>query len=462
MENSPSPLPHNFEIEQAFLSIVLNKNAVLEELPLLLKPEHFFHPGHQRIFQAVLTLSAKNQLADPLTIGHYIAQDLEEIGGQSYLVGLAQNLVISSLGAEYAQQIYDLAVRRQLIDLADTITAQAKQHGLDDLSPQEHIVQIEQTLFQMSLHGQGQRGFVPFHEVLAQTLQSAEKAHKNDSHIVGVTTGLVDLDRKLGGLYPSDLVILAGRPSMGKTALATNMALNAARAWDISQQKDGASVAFFSLEMSAEQLALRLLSQESHIPSESVRRGTVAQDDFSRIVQASQSLAGLKLFIDDTPGLTIASLQARARRLKRKHNIGLVVVDYLQLIQATKRMSDGRVQELSEITRQLKVLAKELQVPVLALSQLSRAVEQREDKRPLLSDLRESGSIEQDADVVMFVYRAEYYQSRDASTVSSTKNQAEVIIAKQRHGSLGTVMLHFDGQFTQFSNSLSSTTPQPA
>ncbi len=321
--------------------------------------------------------------------------------------------------------------------------------------------------------GEQDRGFLKLEKALVASLKMAEEAHKRDSHVTGVTTGLRDLDRKLGGLQKSDLIILAGRPSMGKTALATNIAFNAARAWHDTEGKEGAAVAFFSLEMSSEQLATRLLGEYASVPADKIRRGEIKTDDFSKFLEAAKILSRAPLYIDDTPGLSVAGLRTRARRLKRLvPHLGCIVIDYLQLLHGTARRDDNRVQEVSEITRNLKALAKELDIPVMALSQLSRAVEMREDKKPQLADLRESGSIEQDADVVMFVYREEYYHARSEPTRRADepeekfntrhqrwmergeeiRNIAEVIIAKQRHGPIGTVELHFDGPFTRFSD----------
>lgn len=467
-EEGPLPqiLPHNLEAEQALLGALLHQNNAFERVSDFLRAEHFANPVHGRIFNAISHFMNCNQLASPITLSHYFKDDpaLQEAGGATYLAQLAGHVVSLINTADYGKQIYDLYLRRQLILLGEEVIQEARTHRLGEDAFQ-HIEKAEKQLFDLAMTGQGERSFMPFAKALTQALESAQVAFKRDSHIVGVTTGFIDLDKQLGGLHPSDLVILAGRPSMGKTALATNMAFNAALAFIKGRSGDGAKVAFFSLEMSSEQLAMRLLGQESGIPSDRIRRGAISHEDFPKFTEVTRQLAGLPLHIDDTPSITVATLRARARRLQRQEGLGLIVIDYLQLISSGRFNTENRVQELSEITRGLKALAKELNVPVLALSQLSRAVEQREDKRPQLADLRESGSIEQDADVVMFVYREEYYESRkkplEGATdkmgswqkqMSEVHNLAEVIIAKQRHGPIGSVGLHFQGHLTKFSN----------
>ncbi|MBX9805170.1 MAG: replicative DNA helicase, partial [Alphaproteobacteria bacterium] len=357
-----------------------------------------------------------------------------------------------------------LFLRRQLMGIGEGMVLTARTHELE-VSATQQIEEAEKKLFDLATTGNVSGGFQSFREALTTSIEMAEVAYRRDSHIVGVTTGLTDLDKWLGGLHPSDLLIIAGRPSMGKTILATNIAFNAAVA-SMENNKSGASVAFFSLEMSAEQLATRILASESGVSSDKIRRGEIRAEDFPMFVEVSRRLSTIPLFIDDTPALTVSALRTRARRLKRQEGLGLIVIDYLQLMEGggSKRSSENRVQEISDITRALKALAKELDVPVIALSQLSRAVEQREDKRPQLSDLRESGSIEQDADVVMFIFREEYYEVRRQPPEGTDKhaewqarmnqiaNQAEVIIAKQRHGPVGTVRLYFEGQLTRFGN----------
>jgi len=411
--------PHNIEAEQALLGALLVNNVVYEKVGEFLEPDHFYDPVHGRIFAAIATLINRGQIADPKTLRGPFENDpaLEAVGGANYLVDLAANVVTIFNVEDYARIIHDLHLRRQLIALGTDIVNDAFQQDLEKPAVSQ-IETSEAKLFELARTGETDRGFVKLEKALAVSIKLAEEAHKRDNHITGVTTGFSDLDRRMGGLQRSDLVILAGRPSMGKTALATNMAFNAAHAYFKSQGTEGSGVAFFSLEMSSEQLATRLLGDFSSVPADKIRRGEIKTEDFTKFVEASQTLSRVPLYIDDTPGLSVAGLRTRARRLKRMvPQLGLIVIDYLQLLHGSGgKREENRVQEVSEITRGLKVLAKELEVPVLALSQLSRAVELREDKTPQLSDLRESGSIEQDADVVMFVYREEYYHARSEPT----------------------------------------------
>ncbi len=466
--------PHNIEAEQALLGAILVNNNVYEKVGDLLTPEQFYDPAHQRIFDAITTLIQRGQIADPKTLRGLFENDpaLAQVGGAQYLGDLAASVVTVINALDYGQLIHELHLRRQLIALGEDIVNEAYDQNLENPAPTQ-IEQAEHRLFELAQTGEIDRGFVRLDQSIQASLRLADEAFRRDSHVTGVTTGLRDMDRKLGGFQKSDLVILAGRPSMGKTALATNIAINAAKAYHETGGKEGSGVAFFSLEMSSEQLSTRLLGDYSSVPSDKIRRGEIKQEDFAKFVETSKYLSQFPLFIDDTPGLSVASLRTRARRLKRMApHLGLIVIDYLQLLHGSVKGNDSRVQEVSEITRGLKGLAKELDVPVLALSQLSRAVESREDKHPQLSDLRESGSIEQDADVVMFVYREEYYHARSEPTRRAdegddkfntryqrwmergeeVRNVAEVLIAKQRHGPIGTVPLHFDGQFTRFSN----------
>lgn len=468
--------PNNLEAEQALLGALLVNNVVYEKVGEILKPDSFYDPVHGRIYEAIATLINRGQIADPKTLRGLFENDpaLAAVGGANYLVDLAANIVTIFNVEDYARLIQDLHLRRQLIGLGTDVVNTAFQHDLD-LPATAQISQAEGKLFELARTGETDRGFVKLEKALTVSIRMAEEAHKRDSHITGVTTGLRDMDRKMGGLQRSDLVILAGRPSMGKTALATNIAFNAAHAYFKTDGREGSGVAFFSLEMSSEQLATRLLGDFSSVPSDKIRRGEIKTEDFTKFVEASQTLSRVPLYIDDTPGLSISAVRTRARRLKRMvPHLGVIVIDYLQLLQGSgaNRGNENRVQEVSEITRGLKALAKELDVPVLALSQLSRAVEMREDKKPQLADLRESGSIEQDADVVMFVYREEYYHARSEPTQrpeespdkfadrhsrwmqrgEEIRNIAEVVVAKQRHGPIGTVELHFDGQFTRFSD----------
>jgi replicative DNA helicase len=466
--------PHNLEAEQALLGAILVNNNAYEKIGDFLQAEHFYDPVHERIFAAITTLIHRGQIADPKTLRGVFENDpaLAPVGGAQYLGDLAGSVITIINVLDYGHLIHDLYLRRQLIELGEDVVNDAFRQDLEEPAIKQ-IEATEQRLFELAKTGELDRGFVKLEKSLTASIRLAEEAYKRDSHVTGVTTGLRDLDRKLGGLQKSDLVILAGRPSMGKTALATNIAFSAARAFQDTVGKEGAAVAFFSLEMSSEQLATRLLGEHANVPSDKIRRGEIRQDDFSKFLEAAKVLSRAPLYIDDTPALSVAGLRTRARRLKRLvPTLGMIVIDYLQLLQGRNRRDDNRVQEVSEITRGLKGLAKELEVPILALSQLSRAVESREDKRPQLSDLRESGSIEQDADVVMFVYREEYYHTRSEPSRrqdesdekfnarherwqqrgEEVRNIAEVLIAKQRHGPIGTVPLHFDGPYTRFSN----------
>ncbi|MBX6367707.1 MAG: replicative DNA helicase [Rhodospirillales bacterium] len=477
--------PANIEAEQALLGAILVNNAAYHRVSEFLLPEHFAEAVHGRIYDAIRTLIERGQIANPVTLKGVFDQDnaLAEIGGSAYLGRLAASVITIINAEDYGRTIYDLYLRRQLITLGEEVVNSAYTYDLE-LDAAAQIETAEKKLFDLAEKGISEGGFQAFQHSLANAILQAEAAFKRSGKTAGVSTGFTDLDRLLGGLHPSDLVILAGRPSMGKTALATNIAFNAAKLYRPKQTadgrivaEDGAVVGFFSLEMSAEQLAARVLAEESGVSGDRIRRGDVSHDDFDKFVQASQRLASVPLYIDDTPALSIAALRTRARRLKRQHGLDLIVVDYLQLLQGagSGRSAENRVQEISEITRGLKAIAKELDVPVIALSQLSRAVEQREDKRPQLADLRESGSIEQDADVVMFVFREEYYLARAEpmrrpeeseekfndryerwkARLEEVHATAEVIISKQRHGPIGTVRLRFDGETTKFDNLVS-------
>ncbi len=460
-------LPHNQEAEQGLLGALLIDNRAQEKVGDFLKAGHFFLPVHQRIYDAIVKLIDRGQNASPVSLKNYFEkdEDLKEQGGAEYLAELAAS-VVSVINAEhYARNIYDLHLRRELISLGEEVVNEAYDHNLD-VEARSTIEMAEARLYDLGESGEARGNFTTLRDSVVTAIKHAEKAFNTDGFVTGVTTGLTDMDKKLGGLQPSDLVILAGRPSMGKTALATNMAYRAAEAFATSGGKEGGRVGFFSLEMSADQLATRILADLSGIPSDSIRKGNIKQEDFRTFAEASQKLSLVPLYIDDTPALSIGAVRTRARRLKRQHGLDMLVIDYLQLLQGSgsRQSTENRVQEVSEITRGLKAIAKELQIPVLALSQLSRQVEQREDKRPQLSDLRESGSIEQDADVVMFVYREEYYLSRAEpepgtekhlkwqERCSAAHNVAESIIAKQRHGPIGTVRLHFEPNFTRFSD----------
>ncbi len=474
--------PNNTEAEQALLGAIFRNNLAHGRVSDFLEPEHFANAVHGRIYAAIGKLIERGQIANPVTLKNLFDQDgaLAEIGGAQYLTRLAEAAVTIINAEDYGRRIHDLHLRRQLIGLGEDVVNDAFHQDLDDPAI-DQIERAEAKLYELASTGQAEGGFRPFNAALTEAINSAEAAFKRDGRTVGVATKFTDLDKKLGGLHSSDLIIAAGRPGMGKTAFATNIAFNAAKAYRAEPgpdgrpvAEDGAVIGFFSLEMSAEQLATRILAEESGVSSDRIRRGDVRREDFDKFVAASQRLASVPLYIDDTPALSISALRTRARRLKRQHGLGLIVVDYLQLMRpgGSRSGPENRVQEISEITRGLKAIAKELDVPVLALSQLSRAVEQREDKRPQLSDLRESGSIEQDADVVMFIFREEYYLWRAEPTqqpgeddskfndkhdkwrerCDATDGLAEIIIAKQRHGPIGTVKLHFEAETTKFEN----------
>lgn len=473
--------PHNIEVEAALLGAILTNNRAFERVSDFLQADHFFAPVHGRIFGAAVKLIERGQVASPLTLKHFFDNDeaLEDVGGAAYLYELATAVVSVVNAAEYGRLVHDLYLKRALIGLGEDVVNDAYANDIE-VSAVDQIETAEQHLYDLATSGEAERGAVTLKEAATVALNMAEQAFKRDSHVVGITTGLDLLDRKLGGLHPSDLIILAGRPSMGKTALATNIAFNAARAAQKAasdpenENSEAGCVLFFSLEMSAEQLATRILSEQAELPSDRIRRGDVNSDEFARLVRASQEVHRIPLIIDDTPALSISAVRTRARRIKRQQGgLALIVVDYLQLLQGSSgARAENRVNEIGEISRGLKTLAKELAVPVLALSQLSRQVENREDKRPQLSDLRESGSIEQDADVVMFIYREEYYlekaepihnmdESRDRfedrvarwqERIADVRNTASVIISKQRHGPTGTIDLYFDGSLTRFAD----------
>lgn len=460
-------LPHNIEAEQGLLGALLVDNRGHEKITDLIRAEHFFMPVHQRIYTAINQFIERGQTASPVTLKGYFEKDddLTDIGGGAYLADLAGSIISVINVRDYAQTVYELYMRRELIGLGEDIVNDSHNQTLDS-EAKDTIEEAESRLFSLAESGETTGGFTSLRDSVLVSIEIAEKAFKTQGHVTGYTTGLRDMDKQLGGLHPSDLVILAGRPSMGKTALATNIAFNSARIYAQTGGKEGARVGFFSLEMASDQLATRILADVANISGHAIKQGDIKQTDFQNFVKASQELSQVPLYIDDTPALTIGAVRTRARRLKRQYGLDMIVVDYLQLLRGTgsRQSESNRVQEVSEITRGLKAIAKELQIPVLALSQLSRAVEQREDKRPMLSDLRESGSIEQDADVVMFVYREEYYLSRAEPEVGTEKhmkwqeaseralNVGECIIAKARHGPIGSVRMHFDGHVTRFSD----------
>jgi replicative DNA helicase len=462
--------PHNFEAEQALLGAILVNNEACDRVSSFLKAEHFFDALHGRIYDHAAKLIWAGKRATPITLKTFFQGDepVGELTVPQYLGRLAANATTIINAEDYGRTIYDLAIRRNLIQIGEGMVNTAYDAPID-APPSVQIEDTEQKLYELAETGKYGSGFEPFTTALTDAIDMAANAYRRDGGLSGLATGFTDLDGKMGGLQPSDLIIVAGRPSMGKTALATNIAYHVAQSYrrdpNTEAALDGAVVGFFSLEMSAEQLATRIISEQSYIPSERIRRGRIESEEFDRIVEVSQELQNLPLYIDQTGGITVAQLAARARRLKRQRDVGLIVVDYLQLLSgSTRRAAEGRVQEVSEITTGLKALAKELHVPVLALSQLSRQVEQREDKRPQLADLRESGSIEQDADVVLFVFREEYYVERRQPRENTEEHKqwqqemdlvtgkAEVIIGKQRHGPTGTVRLQFTPEFTRFGN----------
>ena len=475
-------LPQNVEAEAALLGALMIDNRLVEDVQIRLKPHHFFEPLHGRVYEAILRMTDKNMVANPVTLRPIFDADeaMKEVGGPAYLAQLTGSGAAVIGARDFAAQIYDLALLRALVGVGRDMVEGALDTS-EEVAPLAQIERAESELYRVAEEGGNESKVKSFGEATRLALEQAERALNSGGHLSGVTTGLEGINSKIGGLHKSDLTILAGRPGMGKTSLATNMAFACAQRF-VRDQEDGidmaktvgAPVAFFSLEMSADQLATRILAEQSGISSENLRMGKISQQEFRHLARAAGELSTLPLYIDDTPGLTIASLRARARRLKRQKNIGMVVVDYLQLLQGSGKGSagDNRVQEISEISRGLKQLAKELDLPVLALSQLSRAVEQREDKKPMLSDLRESGSIEQDADIVLFVYREDYYVAAkepkrpmdgdDAKTFEAYEQwqrdmervygMAELIVAKQRHGATGKVKMRFDSRITKFSD----------
>ena len=458
VQNDSKELPNNIEAEQSVIGSVLVSNEIFDEINMMVASKNFYDPMHQKIFAAIEKLIYSGMLANPITLKNHFENEKDEINIPEYLVKITKFSTSSRQTIEYSKLIYDLFVKRELIKISENIIDTAQLNDLDQ-DGQSIIENFEKSLFDLAEKGSFSSSLVKFDEAMKMTIEMASNAYKNDEGIVGVPTGLTDLDDRLGGLHKSDLLIIAGRPSMGKTALATNIAFNAAK----KIQDDGrkSTIAFFSLEMSSEQLSTRILAEQSRIKSNDIRRGRISEDQFDKFIETSKNISGLPLYIDETPALSIASLSNRARKIKRLYGLDMVVVDYIQLMRAAN-FRDGRVQEISEITQGLKALAKELSVPVLALSQLSRAVESRDIKKPQLSDLRESGSIEQDADVVMFVYREAYYleklEPRPAtvehaewqSKMNEVSNLAEIIIGKQRHGPTGNIMLEFEPMFTKF------------
>lgn len=463
--------PNNIEAEQALLGAILVNNDAFYRISDFLKAAHFYEPLHRRIFEVAAELIRMGKIATPITLKTFLPAE-EKVGDMTvahYLVRLAAEAVTVINAVDYGRAIYDLATRRALITVGEDMVNIAYDAPVD-MAPREQIEDAERRLFELAETGRYDGGFESFNDAVKTAVDMANAAYMRDGHLSGIASGLRDIDARMGGLQPSDLIIIAGRPGMGKTSLATNMAFHIANAYEPAPQADGSFkaanggvVGFFSLEMSSEQLATRIISEQTEIPSSKIRRGEISEADFEKLVACSQTMQKLPLFIDATGGIAIAQLAARARRLKRQRGLDVIVIDYIQLMQgSSSKSSQNRVQEITEITTGLKALAKELAVPIIALSQLSRQVESREDKRPQLSDLRESGSIEQDADVVLFVYREEYYLKNKEpklgteeyikweGEMNDARGKAEVIIAKQRHGPTGSVAIGFQGEFTRF------------
>src|SRR5882757_9615583 len=474
-ENPPlfRSAPHNIEVEQALLGAILVNNEAFYRVSDFLEPEHFFEPLHQKIYKDIGSLVRAGKSASPITLKTFLPADLDIGGmnGSQYLARLATEATTVINAGDYGRTVYDMALRRALIGIGEAMVNVAYDAPVE-LGPQNQIEDAERRLYELAESGRYDGGFQRFAQALTTAVELAAHAYQRDGKLSGLATGLRDLDRMMGGLQRSDLVILAGRPGMGKSALATNIAYNIAKAWEGDVRPDGriesvngGIVGFFSLEMSAQQIATRIISEQTEIPSHRILRGEIDPGDFDRIAETAREMEQVPLYIDETGGLSIAQLAARARRLKRQRGLDLMVVDYIQLLSgSSRRAQEGRVQEVTEITTGLKALAKELNVPVIALSQLSRQVENRDDKRPQLSDLRESGSIEQDADVVMFVFREEYYLANKEPRPNTDEHakwqvemdaahgKAELIIGKQRHGPTGTVPVQFDAEVTRFSN----------
>ena len=452
-------LPNNIEAEQSVIGSILVSNEIFDEISTIISSVNFYDPMHEKIFSAIESLIYKGMLANPITLKSYFEDEKDELNVPEYLVKITKFSTSIRQATEYSKIIYDMYVRRQLIKISEETIDNAKLNDLE-VSGQNIIENSERLLFDLAEKGSFNSSLMKFDEAMRQTIEMASAAYKNEEGIVGVPTGLKELDDRLGGLHQSDLIIIAGRPGMGKTALATNIAFNASKKLQDNGRKS--SIAFFSLEMSSEQLSTRILAEQSRIKSNDIRRGKISDEQFDKFIETSKNISELPLYIDETPAISIAALSNRARRIKRLFGLDMIVVDYIQLMKGSFNNRDGRVQEISEITQGLKTIAKELSIPVIALSQLSRAVEQRDDKKPQLSDLRESGSIEQDADVVMFVYRESYYlkskEPRPATVehaewqakMNEVSHLAELIISKQRHGPTGNITLEFEEMFTKF------------
>jgi len=464
VENSQKQMPCNIEAEQAVIGSILVSNEIFDEITPLIDSKKFFDPVHVKIFETIENLIHKGLLANPITLKNHFDNNegLKELGGQEYLIKITKFSTSIKQAIDYAKIVQEMHLRRELIKISEAVLDQASS-AADVATPGEEMIQnAEKSLFDLAERGHFNQSIMKFDKALKQTIDMARSAYQNEEGIVGVPTGLIDLDNRLGGMHKQDLIIIAGRPSMGKTALATNIAFHAAK--NIENKGSKSTVAFFSLEMSSEQLSTRILSEQSRIRSNDIRRGKVSEKEFEKFIETSKNIFELPLYIDETPAITIAAISNRSRRIKRLFGLELIVVDYIQLMRSSGSKEYNRVQEISEITQGLKALAKELDVPVLALSQLSRAVEQRDDKKPQLADLRESGSIEQDADVVMFVFREAYYLERKEPTLGSIEHAewrqkmdeisslAEIMISKQRHGPTGNVKVEFEAMYTKFKN----------
>src|SRR3954453_10802315 len=463
--------PHNIEAEQALLGAILINNDAFYRVSDFLESRHFFLRLHQETFETCGSLIRMGKVANPVTLKTFVTESETDLGGMTvpqYLARLAAEATTIINAQDYGRPIYDLSIRRNLIEVGTDMVNVAYDAPVD-FAPRAQIEDAERRLYELAEAGRYDGGFQKFSQALTVAVDMAAKAFQRDGKLSGISTGLRDLDTKMGGLQHSDLIIVAGRPGMGKTSLATNIAYNVARAYVGELQADGTMkaahggvIGFFSCEMSADQLATRIVAERTGIPSSSIRRGGISEADFEKLREVSIELQSLPFYVDETGGLSIAQLMARARRLKRQKGLDLIVIDYIQLLSGSGKRSENRVQEITEITTSLKALAKELSVPVIALSQLSRQVESRDDKRPQLSDLRESGSIEQDADVVLFVYREEYYLGNKEPRPGTPEHEkwrldmdlahgkAEVIIGKQRHGPTGTVDLAFEASITRF------------
>ena len=462
VENSEKQLPCNIEAEQAVIASILVSNDIYDEISSILDSQKFFDPIHVKLYETIETLISKGLLANPITLKNHFENNegLKELGGQEYLIKITKFSTSVKQAIDYANIVQEMHVRRELIKISQSVLDEVSTNSDVGTSGETIIQNTEKSLFDLAERGHFNQSFMKFDSALKQTIDMAKSAYQNEEGLVGVPTGLTDLDSRLGGLHKQDLVIIAGRPSMGKTALATNIAFHAAK--NIEKKKSKSTVAFFSLEMSSEQLSTRILSEQSRIRSNDIRRGKVSEKEFEQFIETSKNISELPLYIDETPAITIAAISNRSRRIKRLFGLELIVVDYIQLMRSSGKKEYNRVQEISEITQGLKALAKELNVPVLALSQLSRAVEQRDDKKPQLADLRESGSIEQDADIVMFVFRESYYLQNKEPTVGSIEHAewqtkmneishlAEIMISKQRHGPTGNVKVEFEAMYTKF------------